>query len=265
MVERGRRGRLAPAVFVAFCGLCCGVLLLRVSLKTTSPTRLLSKETAVRSLARDITGELFGSGHRASENQRAHMAAMRQRTIAGAVRLSLPGRLHAFPMKSGMMLDDEDEGEDEEGDEEAGEGGDIQDDEYARFVWRKERLEKEGVNVDTWLDPDLLGNIGFSDRPYTAGHHPADENITNTTTQFYADDWPKLNETTNATWIDDNDFKWNSPYDYVGARPLEADHHPLIEVRLLMLRALIARDHCFAPRVAKMHCQRCALVYASTI
>ena len=56
--------------------------------------------------------------------------------------------------------------------------------EYARFVWREERLEKEGVKVDTWLDPGLLDSIDFRDRPYTAGHHPADGNITNNTTPW---------------------------------------------------------------------------------
>ena len=74
------------------------------------------------------------------------------------------------------MLEDEEEPKAAE--------GDLQDDEYARFVWRKERLEKEGVNVDTWLDPGLLDSIDFRDRPYTAGHHLADENITNNTTQM---------------------------------------------------------------------------------
>lgn len=193
MVQRSRRGRLAPAVLMAFCGLCCGVLLLRLSHRAR-PGSLLSEEAAAesRTLARDITGELFGAGHRAAtsaQRQRARLAATRQDTISDAVRLAQLGQGYArlrevrtgFPLTSGMMLDDEDE----EGGEE---GGDMQDDEYARFVWKKGRLEDEGVNVDTWLDPGLLGRIGYSDRPYTAGHHPADENITNTTTQFFADD-----------------------------------------------------------------------------
>jgi len=63
-----------------------------------------------------------------------------------------------------------------------------------------------------------------------AGHRPADENVTNTTTQFVSDDWTQLNGTTNETWIDDDDFRWNSPYDYVGARPLVADHHHVVDV-----------------------------------
>ena len=79
------------------------------------------------------------------------------------------------------------------------------------------------------MDPGLLDSIDFRDRPYTAGHHPADENITNTTTQFFADGWPQVNETTNATWIDDEDFRWNSPADYLGKRPLEVDHHHVVD------------------------------------
>ena len=44
-----------------------------------------------------------------------------------------------------------------------------------RSAWRKRA---------TWLDPGLLDSIDFRDRPYTAGHHPVDENITNNTTQM---------------------------------------------------------------------------------
>lgn len=76
-----------------------------------------------------------------------------------------------------------------------------------------------------------------------AGHHPQDENITNTTTQFFADDWPKWNETTNSTWIDDEDFRWNSPYDYVGAQPLEVYHHHLIDVSTVTLAPPSSLSH----------------------
>jgi hypothetical protein len=223
MGARARPG--APALLVALCGLCCAALMFVRRPTSARPTALLA-QAAPSAIAQDITAELFGPGlDRAAARQRSQLAALRQHSIAGVVRLA-PG----FPLKRGMMLDDGDEEGDEAGDEEGGEEGDSQDDEYARFVWRKERLEDEGVNVDAWLAPDLLDRIGYSDRPYTAGHHPADENITNATTQFFADDWPLLNETTNSTWIDDEDFRWNSPYDYVGARPLEADHHPVAEV-----------------------------------
>jgi len=215
MVARAPPG--VPALLVALCGLCCAALVF-VRAPSARPAALLGAARPARQLvapaaiAHDITAELFGPGlDRAAARQRSQLAAMRQQSIASAVRLA-PG----FPLKRGMMLDDDDD-------------DDSQDDEYARFVWRKERMEDEGVNVDTWMAPDLLDRIGYSDRPYTAGHHPADENITNATTQFFSDDWPLLNETTNSTWIDDEDFRWNSPYDFVGARPLAADHHPVAE------------------------------------
>ena len=62
----------------------------------------------------------------------------------------------------------EEGGEDEDEEGEEGEEASPQDDEYARFVWREQRLHKDwGVNVDSWgFD---LGKVGYSDRPNTAG------------------------------------------------------------------------------------------------
>jgi hypothetical protein len=212
VVERGyartmrRASALLPAVVAGLAGLCCALLLLGDTRQRT--VLMASAAPDARQVAAGITQELFGSRH-----QRLLRAMGTVRPAAAAPR--------AFPVRAGTMLEDEEEPKAAE--------GDLQDDEYARFVWRKERLEKEGVNVDTWLDPGLLDSIDFRDRPYTAGHHLADENITNTTKQFFADSWPQANETTNATWIDDEDFRWNSPADYLGKRPLEVDHHHVVD------------------------------------
>ena len=209
MARRAGEGYAAVVVAIV-CGMGCALLLI------TAPTqnrRAEMQSTASKEVAASITRELFSRQVKPGwQHQHQHqlLVAMSSGHIAAPL---------AHVRTSGMMLADD-----------AGEDGDSQDDEYARFVWRKERLGKDwGVNVDTWLDPGLLDNIDYRDRPYTAGHHPSDENITNTTTEFFADDWPKWNETTNKTWINDDDFRWNSPYDYVGARPLEVDHHPLVE------------------------------------
>ena len=227
MRRAGRVGQHALAAGLA--GLCCALLLLANPRGGRGPPPAALAASAgvgqehapeARLVAAGITRELFGTAH-------SHRHQQLLRALGAAQR--------AFPYvrSEGTMLDDEDEAEDEDaeaggGDDEGGD--DVQDDEYARFVWRKERLGKDwGVNVDTWLDPGLLDSIDYRDRPYTAGHHPSDENITNATTQFFADDWPQLNETTNATWIDDEDFRWNSPADYVGKMPLEVNHHHVVD------------------------------------
>jgi len=197
--------------------LCCALVLVG----RETPVSLLSGVPGdTRVVAASITGTLFGRDLQLA-------GASRKRNVA----YGLPVRF-----KAGMMLDDEDEPADDEesadkdSEEPAEEDGGESGDEYAKFVWRKERLEKDwGVNTDTWLDPGLLGNIDYKDGPFTAGHRPADENVTNTTTQFVSDDWTQLNGTTNETWIDDDDFRWNSPYDYVGARPLVVDHHHVVD------------------------------------
>ena len=73
------------------------------------------------------------------------------------------------------MLDEEEEGdagaEDDGGEETPADAAD--DNEYARFVWRKQRLQTDwGVNVDSWGRPD---RAGVGERPYTAGHLAADD------------------------------------------------------------------------------------------
>jgi hypothetical protein len=211
VIDMRRTGALAPAVVAGLAGLCCALLLLAGMRQRT--VLMASAAPDARQVAAGITRELFGSAR--------HQQLLR---VMGTVRPAAAAP-RAFPVRAGTMLDDEEEP--------MAAAGDLQDDEYARFVWRKERLEREGVNVDTWMDPGLLDGIDFRDRPYTAGHHPADENITNTTTQFFAHGWPQLNETTNATWIDDEDFRWNSPADYLGKRPLEVDHHHVVDHHLV--------------------------------
>lgn len=211
-------GRRASGPFVplaaVLAGCCCALVFLGTppeEQRRGGTAELLSVEAA--RLGAGITGELFGHSARQQQHQHRLMAALRQRRRDYRAGVSSPTMILA-------------EGEDGG----AGKDGSSQDADLAHYVWRKERLEKDwGVNVDNWLDPDLLDRIDYSDHPYTAGHHPQDENITNATSQFFADDWPKWNETSNSTWIDDEDFRWNSPYDYVGARPLEVDHHHPID------------------------------------
>lgn len=151
------KNRLVGSIVAGIVGLCCALVLVG----RETPVSLLSGVPGdTRVVAASITGTLFGRDLQLA-------GASRKRNVA----YGLPVRF-----KAGMMLDDEDEPADDEesadkdSEEPAEEDGGESGDEYAKFVWRKERLEKDwGVNTDTWLDPGLLGNIDYKDGPFTAG------------------------------------------------------------------------------------------------
>jgi len=160
------KNRLVGSIVAGIGGLCCALVLVgretpvRNS-RSITPVSLLSGVPGdTRVVAASITGTLFGRDLQLA-------GARRKRNVA----YGLPVRF-----KAGTMLDDEDEPSDDEesadkdSEEPAEEDGGESGDEYAKFVWRKERLEKDwGVNTDTWLDPGLLGNIDYKDVPFTAG------------------------------------------------------------------------------------------------
>ena len=181
---------------------CCALLFLSGHLpgRPHRPSALMSNEA---SLAKGITRELFSN-----RPQLSNMMARQQ---------ALRGRSAIWPDNP----DDHDH--------------------TWRSQWEGDWIAADGVNVkvDSWFDPNLceieagdsvrqqLCEEFFRNPEYTAGHHPKDEYITNATAQFFADDWKNM--TTNETWIDDDDFRWESPADFVGARPLEVDHHRTID------------------------------------
>ena len=163
----GRSVRSLSGAMAACLGGVCGMLLLLLVARQAPPASRLaallesSRRRAVIPGANDavasrIRREPFGGSSTRAARQLQLAWHERERAVRA-------------------MLDEEEEGdagaEDDGGEETPAEAAD--DNEYARFVWRKQRLQTDwGVNVDSWGRPD---RAGVGERPYTAGHLAADD------------------------------------------------------------------------------------------
>ena len=166
----GRGVRDRSGAMAACLGGVCGMLLLLLVARQAPPA---SRFAALLESSRRRAVRIQGANDAvASRIRREHFGGSSTRA-ARQLQLAWHERERAVR----AMLDEEEEegdagAEDDGGEETPADAAD--DNEYARFVWRKQRLQTDwGVNVDSWGGPDRAFGVG--ERQYTAGHHAADD------------------------------------------------------------------------------------------
>ena len=163
----GRGVRSLSGAMAACLGGVCGMLLLLLVARQAPPASRLAAllESSRRRAVIPWPNDAVASRIRREPFGGSSTRAARQLQLAW----------HERERAVRAMLDEEEEGgagaEDDGGEETPADAAD--DNEYARFVWRKQRLQTDwGVNVDSWGRPE---RAGVGERPYTAGHLAADD------------------------------------------------------------------------------------------